>query len=353
MMFDKRKNVIAIASIAFLLAGCTDYAQEFRDEYGPGGNGSSEEISELDYDCSVSEGVRVLYPEYGGGFYVGDTITIVYGSDVRGSGYRFVFLDDGDNQVDLLDKTVGPTAPDGKTCYTQKVVFDNEFFLQGTAGSIAVIPVEYPFLAGTSGIFKVYTRHSTEKNEAIVDVTIEPCRTGGEDTCQYHSFTDERDGQTYKTILVGNTLWMAENLKYENGGLCYDNNIAMCDQYGRLYTWKKAESICPVGWRLPTKNELEYFIQSIGGIDNAGAGLKALEGWRNKNGNDNYGLAMLPGGLFVDDEFTAEGERAFFWTSTEYNTSFAYSLGLLGEDNVYLNLNDKTSGFSVRCVWDR
>ena len=166
MMFDKRKNVIAIASIAFLLAGCTDYAQEFRDEYGPGGNGSSEEISELDYDCSVSEGVRVLYPAQHGDrdFSFGDTITVVYGTDVRGSGYRFVFLDDGENQVDLLDKTVGPTAPDGKTCYTQKVVFDNDFFLEGTAGYIGVVPVEYPFLAGTSGLFKVYPRRSTNEN---------------------------------------------------------------------------------------------------------------------------------------------------------------------------------------------
>lgn len=43
MMFNKRKNVIAIVAIAILLAACTDYSQKFEEEYefGPGADRAS------------------------------------------------------------------------------------------------------------------------------------------------------------------------------------------------------------------------------------------------------------------------------------------------------------------------
>ena len=336
MMFDKRKNVIAIASIAFLLAGCTDYAQEFRDEYGPGGNGSSEEISELDYDCSVSEGVKVLYPAQHGDrdFTFGDTITVVYGTDVRGSGYRFVFLDEGENQVDLLDKTVGPTAPDGRTCYTQKVVFDNDFFLEGVAGYIGVVPVEYPFLAGTSGLFKVYPRRSTNES----------------DDEEQDFMIDSRDGKEYRTLKTDSYIWMAENLNYSEDGSCFVDMQEYCVIFGHLYTWKKASSVCPDGWSLPTRDVVEDLISYVGGKSIAAQKLKSSEGWSNGVGDDAIGFTALPAGVRYDGEYS-DDERTAFWTSTEYDATHAYGLTLLAEDaQVYLDINDKNSSYSVRCV---
>ena len=80
---------------------------------------------------------------------------------------------------------------------------------------------------------------------------------------QFGSFTDPRDGKTYKTVKIGNQVWMAENLNYDagSGSWCYED----CSQYGRLYNWETAKGVAPQGWHLPSKSEFETLLNNLGG----------------------------------------------------------------------------------------
>lgn len=57
---------------------------------------------------------------------------------------------------------------------------------------------------------------------------------------EFGSFVDNRDGEFYATVVIGDQEWMAENLRYippKGGSFCYDDDPKNCKKYGRLYTW--------------------------------------------------------------------------------------------------------------------
>ncbi len=179
----------------------------------------------------------------------------------------------------------------------------------------------------------------------------------------YGEFTDSRDDQTYKTVVVGEKVWMAQNLNYEcKKSYCYDNSYENCDKYGRFYDWSMAQEICPKGWHLPDTAEWNALFDYVGGKEYAATKLKALSAWRKGiHGKDICGFAALPGGrrdssgAFIDGvtDYTAPVEYAHFWASEEFLTDYGYSV-YMASDLEYAGFTFyyKNDYRSVRCVRD-
>jgi uncharacterized protein (TIGR02145 family) len=191
------------------------------------------------------------------------------------------------------------------------------------------------------------------------------------------SFIDKRDGRTYKTIKIGNHTWMAENLNYQpqsGGSRCYNDSSSYCDKYGRLYDWKTAINICPMGWHLASRQEWNNLVTNAGGYikevsgykmvmsgyEVVGKKLKAKRGWITVDGTDDFGFSALPSGDGAVSEnggifFSNGGNGCSWWTSAEYseNAAYCWFITYYHGDADYTNEgygHSKDALYSVRCV---
>jgi uncharacterized protein (TIGR02145 family) len=169
------------------------------------------------------------------------------------------------------------------------------------------------------------------------------------------------NNKKYKSVKIGNKIWMSENSNYATeGSKCYGNDESNCQKYGRLYNWKAALKACPIGWHLPSDAEWQTLVDFAGGSEAAGQKLKAKSGWNSYdngesgNGTDDYGFSALPGGSGDSDgDFGSVGGSGDWWSSTEYYAPEAY-YRYMTYDFAYVNryINDKSRYLSVRCLQD-
>jgi len=190
------------------------------------------------------------------------------------------------------------------------------------------------------------------------------------------------DGNTYKTVKIGNQWWMAENLKvtrYRNGDVMpnvtnsaewknltsgaycnYDNNASNLATYGRLYNLfavNDSRNIAPEGWHVPTDAEWQTLIDYLGGPTVAGCKMKEMgtAHWKspNKGATNESGFSALPGGYrYYGGYYFGTGYYAYFWSSEGDSIgTWGWLLGY-GSSAVDRYSDAKRGGFSVRCVRD-
>jgi uncharacterized protein (TIGR02145 family) len=212
------------------------------------------------------------------------------------------------------------------------------------------------------------------------------------------SITD-KDGNVYTSVTIGTQVWMVENLKttkYNNGDLigtttpstldisaeaapkyqwAYEGNESNVNTYGRLYTWyavTDTRNVCPVGWHVPSDTEwttlTDYLTNNGYGYGGSGDGIAksmaAKSEWtantaagsvgNDQANNNSSGFSALPGGLRnFNGTYSYIGNNGFWWSSTEFSSTYAYCR-TLNYDNIYVNSYNfyEHSGFSVRCLRD-
>jgi uncharacterized protein (TIGR02145 family) len=164
---------------------------------------------------------------------------------------------------------------------------------------------------------------------------------------KYDYFTDKRDGKVYKTVTIGNQVWMAQNMNYfiddKKSCNCYEKKDRNCDIYGRLYVFKVLKDVCPEGWHVPGKEEFETLLKNF---PNAGkAYLELLS-------TGSSGFNSLNGG-FLDDDRESGGleDHANYWSSTAINEGTAWRLLVGGRRrSAVLDNAHQVYSYSVRCV---
>ena len=185
--------------------------------------------------------------------------------------------------------------------------------------------------------------------------------------------TDTRDGKTYKTVTIGDRVWMAENLNFADstnfpnlqfGNFCYAGKPENCEKGGRFYTWTSAMNIvsnfqsnlksdldsagiCPSGWHVPDTAEWRSLVTTVPkAVD-----LMAEGAWHAASATNLSGFTALPAG---DEDMEDGGYHSVFCTSSQYNASrnyvyeMTYSSSGLSRDYHY-----KSDYCSVRCVKNR
>ena len=199
---------------------------------------------------------------------------------------------------------------------------------------------------------------------------------GSEVTVTTTSPLADIDGNSYKTVVIGNQTWMAANLKttkFNDGnaipfitdnmewrnardpGMAWWENSANNADRGGYYNWYTTNTgkLCPTGWRVPTENDVNILLDFLG--DEPGEKLKSTPtgtfGKANETGFTAYMRGYRGAG---NGAFGRAGEWAWYWVDD--GSQPEESLGMVMElkstsRNVELDgIISMETGATVRCI---
>jgi uncharacterized protein (TIGR02145 family) len=193
----------------------------------------------------------------------------------------------------------------------------------------------------------------------------------------------DQEGNVYKTVMIGNKEWMAENLNtslYRNGneiqtGLApanWQTSVSGAWQYynqeeihecphGKMYNWyavNDARGLCPAGWHVPTEADWSGLEIALGGQLVAGNKMKATGTvyWLGGNAgatNESGFSALGSGFYYFYGSFEGLTQGVNFWSATSFDASSAWVRTISFDmPNLALSIYPKNSAFHIRCVRD-
>ena len=244
------------------------------------------------------------------------------------------------------------------------------------------------FLTRPSGGSSSSVKSSSSETE--LSKVVVGCKTEKKDNCEYGELLDERDGQTYKTVKMGNQWWMAENLNYallqptedlDSSSFCQRDSLKYCEIFGRLYlksaamdsagTWsdgglkcgyysdcspkEPVRGVCPEGWHLPNDDEWEALFAVVGDSSLVPLALKSSTLWdKIEGGVDAFGFAVLPAGCRRGlGDYYSIGYSTGYWSATEDSRSSSKTIDFFRNEGYdYMTREYKNYAHPVRCVKD-
>lgn len=241
-------------------------------------------------------------------------------------------------------------------------------------------------------------KYDCEKYDCVTTAYLNP-------SIEYGELLDERDNKVYRTVQIGDQVWMAQNLAYydaddialQGQSWCYYDSLDYCKTFGRLYSWSAVmnfgstyntqavpegtiknphRGICPEGFHVPTRDEwveLTDFTEKNNGAEGAGTSLRSHFLWVSADsavlGTDRYGLSLLPGNDRIDGRTSKVVPKSkgfdegiflygFWWTASVYSTSTTHYIGLSNSHSAVASLFHfgwiaRDVGFSLRCLQDK
>lgn len=401
--------VFLFVLIALLLCACTDYAQKIKDEFDPDdASMAANEIKEISYgymtddrDGQEYRTVKIAGQEWMAqnlNYYIVDTYCYddnYQNCDTYGRLYKWdaaLYACPAGwhlptkEEIDILIKNVGDRSTAATVLKYTKLWDDrgngtDSFGFGALPGGLLGYEGYFDGIGLTAGFWS-----STEgDNDTLADYLIMRsdydevrlnqgsknygysirCLYGESDLSSsslgpkssssqhlYGEFFDDRDSRTYKTIEIGSQTWMAENLRFEmDDSYCYDDDMSYCEKYGRLYVWTAAQDACPDGWYLPSPEEFDTLLATVG--NNAAEKLMATNSWIDSEGKNSFGFSALPGGFRGNSgNYSDEGSMAFFWSNAKAsNGTSGYNLIIdrFGDASIHGEY-DSADGNSVRCI---